>query len=421
MKKIIIVLLTFSIVNLYANNTYKNITLLDYAELVSHTNNVEIFVNEDLANKNISFFIQKDISPRVLLEAFGFALENKDMKLEKKGDIYYVNKAKEKNKTLQFTTTNQKSFENFQTSLPFTKTSQDLDFQLKDNNYTRELVKRKSYYYDLQNLNYKDIDKMLKLHKNILFTYLPDTNSIVYFATDDEKTHIESLIKKYDVKKLQTTIRLTIFTTRFDKLNEAGSNLKNIGFDMSNFLKLFGSFGSLRIASSAENKANLYGTIKFLEEHGITEINQSPTLLLRNGEKVIFNSVKNIPYLIQKKEVKDNQSSIQDTYEYKDIGLKISMLPRIFDDKTLVDFHLFIEDILSNDITPITSKIELKNTFSINKNEVILLSGLNRSSSTINKNKIPLLGDIPYIGRLFKYDGSSSSNEVTSIIIETLE
>ncbi len=419
MKKLFLLLSIFLVVTSQAG-TYKNINLLDYAELVSHTNKVEIFVNEDLVNKNISFFIQKDISPDVLLETFKYSLQNKDLQLQKKGNIYYV--IKKELPQNEFQKNPISTFQNFQNPVQIIKDGKEVDFSnLSMEDYKKELIKRSSYFYDLEYLNYKDIELMLKLHKDIIYYYLPDSNSIVYFATDEEKSHIESLIRKYDMPKLQKTIRLTVFTTRLDKLKSVGGDLSNIGFDVQNFLQLFGSFGSLKIESTADNRANLYSTIRFLQQKGITQINQSPTLLLRNGEKAIFNSVKNIPYLVQQKQVKDNQSTTQDTYQYKDIGLKITMLPRVFEDKLLVDFHLFIEDILTNSITPITSKIELKNTFNLNYGEIILISGLNRSEYIKNSKKIPYLGDIPYLGRLFKFDEASDINEITSIIIEVLE
>ncbi|MCH9814772.1 MAG: hypothetical protein K0U47_12620 [Epsilonproteobacteria bacterium] len=396
-------------------NTYKNISLLDYAEMVSHANQVEIFVNEDLVGKNISFFIQKDISPSQLLESFQYALEHKKLQLQKKGEIYYV--LKEEIHQNQPLYENQKTFQGFQTALPIIQNGQEVDYtKLTTENYKKELIKRTSYFYDLEYLNYKDIDLLLKLHKNILYTYLPDSNSIVYFANDEEKAHIEALIKKYDTPKVQKSVKLTVFTTRLDKLQQIGSDLTNVGLSLENTLKLFGSFG----ATTTKNSANLYATINFLQEQGLTEINQSPTLLLRNGEKAIFNSVKNIPYLIQSKQVTDNQTSTQDSYEYKDIGLKITMQPKVFQDHMLVDFHLFIEDILTNEITPITSKIELKNTFDLKDDEVILISGLNRSEHVKNERKIPILGDIPYLGKAFKYNGVTNINEVTSIIIETI-
>ncbi len=390
-NKILTLWICLGLISLHANN-YKNISLLDYAEMVSHSNKVEIFVNENLVNKNISFFIQKDISPSQLLESFEYALENKDLQLNKKGEIYYVVKQQKEIQTYQPLHQNKGNVPYLQNTIPIIKNGKEVDYtQLNKEDYRAELEKRTSYYYDLQYLNYQDIDKMLKLHKDILYTYLPDSNSIVYFAHDEEKKHIETLIKKYDLPKVQKTIKLTVFTTRLDKLNQIGSDLTNIGFNLENTLKLFGNFG----ATNTKNSANLYATVKFLQENGLTEINQSPTLLLRNGEKAIFNSVKNIPYLIQSKQVTDNQTSTQDSYEYKDIGLKITMLPKVFKDHMLVDFHLFIEDILSSGVTPITSKIELKNTFDLKDNEVILISGLNRSEHVKNQRKIPLLGDYP--------------------------
>ncbi len=438
MKKLILILLIC--LNSQAL-TYKNISLLDYAELVSHANQKEIFINEDIMNEKISFFIQKDINSQTLLDTFKYSLKSKGLTLKEQNNIFYVEKYVPPAPTQQSKSNPVQSLSyadlqalksdiinGVQGSTQKEPIKIKSEYELQKEKIALEklmreqtLQNKKAYSYDLQYTNTKDIDKLLKLHTDITYTFLDTSNSIVYFASKDQEQDIYNLIKKYDQRVKQKKIKLTVFSINQQRLADLGADFKNIGVDLQNYLNIFTSFGSTKVDLNSNNRLNIFTTLNFLIENGITKINQSPTLLLRSGEKVVFNSVKNIPYLVQKKEVTDNQSSTQDSYEYRDVGLKLTMFPKVFNDHMLVKFNLNLEDVLTNTITPTTSKISLQNTFDLKFGDVLLLSGLNRTDTVKIKRYIPILADIPYVGRLFKFDSTTDVEEVLTIMIEVIE
>ncbi|MGO3295981.1 MAG: type II secretion system protein GspD, partial [Marinobacter sp.] len=93
------------------------------------------------------------------------------------------------------------------------------------------------------------------------------------------------------------------------------------------------------------------------------------------------------------------------TIERRDIGLTLKVTPTISADglvrlvveQTTESVADSIED--ASDI--VTNKREIKTTVLADDGETIVLGGLTRDDYMVNRSKVPLLGDIPYLGRLF--------------------
>ncbi len=118
--------------------------------------------------------------------------------------------------------------------------------------------------------------------------------------------------------------------------------------------------------------------------------------------------------------INDNKVTVQENIEYRDIGLKININPRIFKTYTLIDLNLTSETIDTLTKTPTTNKLRYSNTFKMKNDDAILLSGLNISQKHTEIQKIPILGDLPYISPLFKSKTIDTKNQVLSILIESI-
>ena len=147
---------------------------------------------------------------------------------------------------------------------------------------------------------------------------------------------------------------------------------------------------------------------------------QKPSVLRRDNEKVIFKVVKNIPFLVSKQFVQNNQTRNIETYEYKDVGLTISVLPKIFDEYVVLNLHLLLENILNLSERPITSKISLNNSFKLNKGDLLVLSGFVQEDTKKMRSGVPVLKELPILKYLFSYQKDSISNYLLSIFIEII-
>jgi hypothetical protein len=105
---------------------------------------------------------------------------------------------------------------------------------------------------------------------------------------------------------------------------------------------------------------------------------------------------------------------VLNNYSREDIGITLKVKPRLSsNNKVSLEVETVIEDILPGSGTtsdrPTTTKRSVKTNAIVNHGETIILGGLIKSASGISSSKVPLLGDIPILGKLFSSNGESKS------------
>ncbi|HEC1792560.1 TPA: type II and III secretion system protein, partial [Campylobacter lari] len=169
------------------------------------------------------------------------------------------------------------------------------------------------------------------------------------------------------------------------------------------------------------DKKSFYSTLSFLENKGITKIVSNPFLVARSNSEVFFSSVQNIPFLKSTTQVSNTEVAQNSSYDYKDVGLQVRLKPLIIGNLVDFDLHLIVEDLISNNnLTPITSKKELKSSYTLKRGDLLVLSGINKQTNINYESGIPLLKDIWLLGYLFKIERNQVSNTVLTLSIEIL-
>lgn len=179
------------------------------------------------------------------------------------------------------------------------------------------------------------------------------------------------------------------------------------------------SFGnSLSIATASSNFALSFSA---LESNGIAKIHLDNIISLSDGKDSIIRAAKTIPYLSIENSI-DGTSNVQkNNYLYKDVGTEISLTNvTVLDENLFFQANMKFEQLINDSITPTTSKREITNYLRIPPGQSLLISGIKSIDESINKSKIPLLGDIPYLGALFRYETKSQKNETFAIYLENV-
>nr|WP_321780995.1 type II and III secretion system protein [uncultured Campylobacter sp.]DAP40893.1 MAG TPA: Type II secretion system protein [Inoviridae sp.] len=390
MKKIILALV-LSLSQLLASEVKLN--LLEFANLASVNSNTDILISDDINPNEFYFYTNK--GSRVSISHFRKAIEIKGLRLVRNSDFYYVeNKALDNNGTLT--------------------------------------PKAKLRYLELKNNTFDDVSKIIKstTDSNDLNStasnveYIKSTNSIVFKANDDDYNDIIDFAQRSDKRLEQVNFKLTILETNLNNAENIGTNLNSLAdvvtrADFNYFVNLITMPYTAETNVVRDKKKGFYGVLNLLVKNDVTSVKQSPYLVAKNGTPVYFSSVKNIPYLKNTSTYSNASTTTQNTYDYRDVGLKVSITPTILKDHIDFDLDLVVEDILDETtLTPQTSKKELKSNYSINKGEILVLSGINKETAYEYRNGIPLLKDIPIIQYLFSIKQKVIQKSVITLTIE---
>lgn len=390
MKKIILVLV-LSLSQLSASEVKLN--LLEFANLASVNSNTDILISDDINPNEFYFYTNK--GSRVSISHFRKAIEIKGLRLVRNSDFYYVeNKALDNNGTLT--------------------------------------PKAKLRYLELKNNTFDDVSKIIKSttdsndfnSTSSKVEYIKSTNSVVFKASDDDYSDIIDFAQRSDKRLEQVNFKLTILETNLNNAENIGTNLNSLAdvvtrADFNYFVNLITMPYTAETNVVRDKKKGFYGVLNLLVKNDVTSVKQSPYLVAKNGTPVYFSSVKNIPYLKNTSTYSNASTTTQNTYDYRDVGLKVSITPTILKDHIDFDLDLVVEDILDETtLTPQTSKKELKSNYSINKGEILVLSGINKETAYEYRNGVPLLKDIPIIQYLFSIKQKVIQKSVITLTIE---
>jgi general secretion pathway protein D len=134
----------------------------------------------------------------------------------------------------------------------------------------------------------------------------------------------------------------------------------------------------------------------------------TPQILTTDNEEAEIHVGKNVPYITSQNTTSSNQDYTN--YEYKDVGVTLKITPQI-NQENVVRLQVHVEviklPIASVTNTPTTFKRTAQTTVIIQDNNTLVLGGIIGDDITDSIYKIPLLGDIPVLGWLFKSQNHS--------------
>jgi len=357
----------------------KNITLLDFTELLSSQNNINIYIDEDIKAKEVSLFVPEHLNNDEFLHLYRESVKKLGYELTSVNDTYFLTK-----------------------SIP------------------NELS---SFFIDLKTNSSEDVIKYLTF-KDIKFQYIATNNKIVVHCLDSQYPLLFRDISKIDSQKKQITLKFTIIEINYDDLKKRGfefsSNYETASGDVQNVLNTF--VLPFQNTNPVFMRSTFYSALKLFNETKFFNISQNPFILVQDNKDFTFQAVNTIPYQTSTTLTQATNTSEQTSIEYKDVGLKILGKTLIYEDYVNLDLDLIVEDILSttNNI-PTTYKRQLKSNSNLKYGEVLILSGINQTKINKTDFSIPFISNIPYLGELFKYKSESEVKSNISIAIEVIK
>ncbi|MBT5935857.1 secretin N-terminal domain-containing protein [Sulfurimonas sp.] len=171
------------------------------------------------------------------------------------------------------------------------------------------------------------------------------------------------------------------------------------------------------IGSGAGKSLALGATLDFLEANGASKSISNPSILCVNNKESSIYVGKTIS--VQTASTVGTTGLPTASYKREDIGLTLKIKPLVSStDKVTLDVEAILENILVPDINgnPITSKQEVKTQAILGHGESIIIGGLVKIYDTKTVSKIPLLGDIPWIGE-YLFSSTSVNEEKDNLVV----
>ncbi|UCH79835.1 MAG: hypothetical protein JSW20_08755 [Nitrospiraceae bacterium] len=278
------------------------------------------------------------------------------------------------------------------------------------------------------------------------------TNSLVIVAPQSEFGNIEEVIKTLDKKRKQVYVEAMIMEASTDKLQELGTKWRaaatyegepvaigGVGnIDSATTLSIInglsgftaGSLGNFldvpvtSISSDGSVSTDTLTTPGFAalfsmnEFRDVINVLSTPQILTSDNEEAEIFVGENVPFISQRERNATTSNTVLNTIERTDAGIKLRIKPQITEGN-YVKLEIFQEisavktasdDILTS-VGPSTTKRSTKTSVVVKDGRTVVIGGLMQETEEESVNKVPLLGDIPLLGWLFKFKSKSKNKK----------
>lgn len=273
------------------------------------------------------------------------------------------------------------------------------------------------------------------------------TNSIVLIGPPRELAAYKRIISQLDIRRAQVVVEAIIAEITDTKANQLGvqwlfldrnGNLPAGSVNFTNGTPINGiaaaaanqdtsALGSLlsgmqgisagvgRLGGSGLNFVTLLQAMR--SESGFNLLSTPTLLTLDNAEASIMVG-QEVPFVTGS--VTSNNANPYQTIERREVGVKLRLKPQINEGDTVrmeivQEVSSLADNVRASDV--VTNKREIKTTVMVEDNGLIVLGGLISNEGNDSDQRVPLLGDVPVLGNLFKSRTHSSTKQNLVVFI----
>ena len=282
--------------------------------------------------------------------------------------------------------------------------------------------------------------------------YTP-TNSLVITAPDHVYNAMRTVIDKLDVRRAQVFVEALIVEVSTSMASEFGiqwQDLSGISKSGTNVIggtnfggagtNIIGAAGNITSVGTGLNIGVVRGTVtigglqllnltalaRALESDQRTNVLSTPNILTLDNEEAKIVVGQNVPFITGSFSQTGTSGSTTtsnpfQTIERKDVGLTLRVTPQVAEGgavklKVYQEVSSVVQttsSVRSADL--ITNKRSIENTVLVDDGQIVVIGGLIQDDTKNGENKVPFLGDIPFIGNLFKYQ--TKNRDKTNLMV----
>ncbi len=280
------------------------------------------------------------------------------------------------------------------------------------------------------------------------------TNSLIIIASLNDYQTLVEVIKKLDIRRRQVYVEALIMEISLDKARDLGVEFRgaaetrnngavlggtnfNFAGNLNELLASLATGNPLLFSGTGFIAAGIAGNVKLPDGTEIPAITavlraaqtrdnvnvlSSPHLLTLDNKEAEIIVAENVPFITSQSRDTTNLANVINTVERKDVGIILRITPHIHESE-YVNLEIYQESsavkgdslLATSTVGPTTTKRSAKTSVLVKNSETVVLGGMMQETVNNSESKIPLLGDIPLLGHLFKF--SSVSRKKTNLLI----
>jgi len=272
------------------------------------------------------------------------------------------------------------------------------------------------------------------------------TNALIITADTDQMASIESVVHRLDIRRAQVLVEAIIVELEVidgqdlglqwlfadssgafgSNINAADATARTIADgilpedDSTDDISLPGLAGALANTGGTtlgwgqiSDSLTMAVVLTALEEQSNSNILSTPSILTLDNQEAYITVGQNVPFVTGSYTNTgaggDGAQNPFQTIERENVGITLTVTPHINDgDSVVLDITQEVSSIsgvslIASDL--ITNERKIQTKVLAQDNRVVVLGGLIKDDVQDATQKVPLLGDIPYLGRLFRIDG----------------
>ncbi|MBP7276098.1 MAG: type II secretion system secretin GspD [Kiritimatiellae bacterium] len=275
-----------------------------------------------------------------------------------------------------------------------------------------------------------------------------ENNAILVRAIPREVQRVRELVQQLDLMPQQVMVEVLIAEVAFDKKLDLGVEWSTVDMPepgenqvmarsrpgitdtmLDTIAKgMFPQGLSVGIArGTSSGMPNLMAMIQALQENRDVKILSSVPLWAQNNVKASIKVLDEIPMLesnvIRAKTTEQYTDDYIQNIKRQEVGISLEVIPRVTaDGNVTLELKPTIESVVSEGsadlpYTPTIARRQVETTVTVPDRTTVVISGLIREDRVKRVWKIPLLGDIPYLGALFRYTSDSTQRNNLMIFV----
>jgi general secretion pathway protein D len=269
---------------------------------------------------------------------------------------------------------------------------------------------------------------LLQLRGNVLVTPERNTNSLIITTSPENAEAVRKLVSELDVETKQVLMEAIVAEVSLDKTTKFGIDylFKDSHNMLEGIFPVLPSTGAIGVDALAAGlratiiRGNVQGVVTALAQDQKINILSTPRIFTANNQQAEIEVTDRLPYLSGTTVGFGGQT--QTSVDFISVGLILNVTPRITadgmvtvdvyqEDSNLVEFR----NVGNNAQAPLTTQRVTDTSVTLKDGDTLVLSGLQKNSRTNSKNKIPLLGDLPVLGNLFR--STTKQNQKTELVV----